>query len=159
MDKVVRWFNLDSVGNWIAGAGGMLLGLAGGWDALMKVLVVCMAVDYATGVINAIRERKLSSKVGFVGILRKLTIFGVVIVAAQVDAAMGLNAVCRTAAIAFYTANEAISVLENASAIGLGLPPKLVEVLGQLKEGGGKAKTDAETGENKTEDGSGSPSA
>ncbi len=58
---------------------------------------------------------------------------------AQIDVAMGLNAVCRTAAIAFYTANEAISVLENASAIGLGLPPKLVDVLGQLKAGGGKA--------------------
>ena len=87
-EKIVRWFNWDSFGNWCAGAGGMILGLAGGWDALMKVLVVCMAVDYATGVINAIRERKLSSKVGFVGILRKLTIFGVVIVAAQVDAAI-----------------------------------------------------------------------
>ena len=56
-----------------------------------------------------------------------------VIVAAQIDAAMGLQAVCRTAAIAFYTANEAISVLENASATGLGLPLKLVDVLGQLK--------------------------
>ncbi len=65
--KVVRWLNLDSVGNWLQGAGGMLLGLAGGWDALVKVLVVCMAVDYATGVINAIRERKLSSKVGLRG--------------------------------------------------------------------------------------------
>lgn len=138
LEKVIRWFNWDSIGNWCAGAGGMLLGLAGGWDALMKVLVVCMAVDYATGVINAIRERKLSSKVGFVGILRKLTIFGVVIVAAQVDAALNLQAVCRTAAVAFYTANEGISVLENAAAIGLPVPQKIIDMLGQLKDGGGK---------------------
>lgn len=151
VEKVVRWMSWDSIKNWCAGAGGMLLGLAGGWDALMKVLVVCMAVDYATGVINAIRERKLSSKVGFVGILRKLTIFGVVIVAAQIDVAMGLNAVCRTAAIAFYTANEAISVLENATALGIGLPPKLVDVLGQLKTGGGKAQDKTEDETAKTE--------
>lgn len=38
----------------------------------------CMAVGYAISVINAIRERKLSSKVRFAGILRKLTIFDVV---------------------------------------------------------------------------------
>ncbi len=143
-EKVLKWFSVDSIGNWIAGAGGALLGLAGGWDALMRVLVICMAVDYVTGVINAIKEKTLSSKVGWVGILRKLTIFGVVIVAAQIDIAMGLNAVCRTAAIAFYTANEAISMLENASAIGLGLPPKLVDVLGQLKAGGEKAKDKTE---------------
>ena len=143
-EKVLKWFSFDGIGNWIAGAGGALLGLAGGWDALMRVLVICMAVDYVTGVINAIKEKTLSSKVGWVGILRKLTIFGVVIVAAQIDIAMGLNAVCRTAAIAFYTANEAISMLENASAIGLGLPPKLVDVLGQLKAGGEKAKDKTE---------------
>lgn len=143
-ERIMKWFSVDSIGNWIAGAGGALLGLAGGWDALMRVLVICMAVDYITGVINAIKEKTLSSKVGWVGILRKLTIFGVVIVAAQIDIAMGLNAVCRTAAIAFYTANEAISMLENASAIGLGLPPKLVDVLGQLKAGGEKAKDKTE---------------
>ena len=112
----------------------------------MKVLVVCMCVDYATGVIKAIKEKRLSSQIGFVGILRKVTIFGVVVVASQIDAAMGLNAVCRTAAIAFYTANEAISVLENASVIGLGLPPKLVDVLGQLKDGGGKSQNQTEKG-------------
>lgn len=146
MEKVLHWFSMDSVGNWLAGAGGLILGLAGGWDALMKVLVVCMCVDYATGVIKAIKEKRLSSQIGFVGILRKVTIFGVVVVASQIDAAMGLNAVCRTAAIAFYTANEAISVLENASVIGLGLPPKLVDVLGQLKDGGGKSQNQTEKG-------------
>ena len=138
IEKVVRWMNWDSVENWYAGAGGLLLGLAGGWDALMKVLVVCMAVDYVTGVISAIKERRLSSKVGFVGILRKLTVFAVVVVAAQIDEALGLDAICRTAAVAFYTANEGISVLENAAAIGLPVPQKLVDLLGQLKNGGSK---------------------
>jgi toxin secretion/phage lysis holin len=140
MEKVVRWFNWDSIANWGAGVAGAALGLAGGWDALMKVLVTCMVVDYITGIWNAIKEKKLSSKVGFIGILRKLTIFGVVIVAAQVDVALNLQAVCRTAAVAFYAANEGISVLENAAAIGLPVPQKLVDMLGQLKDGGEKEK-------------------
>lgn len=140
LGKILRWFSFDGIGNWIAACGGALLGLAGGWDALMRVLVICMAVDYATGVINAIRTRELSSKVGFTGILRKLTIFGVVILAAQIDTALNMEAVCRTAAIAFYTANEGVSVLENAACIGLPIPQKLVDALGQLKGGGDKAK-------------------
>ncbi len=144
MENVLHWFKMDSVGNWLAGAGGLILGLAGGWDALMKVLVVCMCVDYATGVIKAIKGKRLSSQIGFVGILRKLTIFGVVIVAAQIDAAMDLQVVCRTAAIAFYTANEGISVLENAAALGLPVPQRLVDALGQLKDDGDKGKDSAD---------------
>ncbi len=139
-EKIAHWFSLDSLVNWAAGAGGVVIGLMGGWDALMKALVICMVVDYVTGVANAIKEKRLSSQIGFVGILRKLTIFGVVIVAAQIDQALGLDAVCRMAAVAFYTANEAISVTENAAAIGLPIPKRLVDALGQLKDGGGKAK-------------------
>jgi hypothetical protein len=73
-EKVIRWFNWDSIVNWCAAAGGVVLGLAGGWDDLMKVLVVCMAVDYATGLLNAIKDKTLSSKIGFIGLLRKITI-------------------------------------------------------------------------------------
>lgn len=137
-EKIAHWFCWDNLANWAAGLGGALLGLAGGWDALMRVLVICMAVDYVTGVINAIKERELSSKVGWIGIFRKLTIFGVVILAAQIDTALNLQAVCRTASIAFYTANEGISILENAAAIGLPIPQKLVDLLGQLKKGDDK---------------------
>ncbi len=137
-EKIAHWFSLDSLVNWAAGAGGVVIGLMGGWDALMKALVICMVVDYVTGVANAIKEKRLSSQIGFVGILRKLTIFGVIIVAAQIDLALGLDAICRTAAVAFYTANEAISVTENATAIGLPLPKRLADALGQLKDGGQK---------------------
>jgi toxin secretion/phage lysis holin len=141
-EKVIRWFNWDSIVNWCAAAGGVVLGLAGGWDDLMKVLVVCMAVDYATGLLNAIKDKTLSSKIGFIGLLRKITIFGVVVIAAQVDAALGMDAVCRTAAITFYTANECVSVLENAASVGLPVPQKLVDTLGQLKGSGEKEQSE-----------------
>lgn len=145
-EKIAHWFSLDSLVNWAAGAGGVVIGLMGGWDALMKALVICMVVDYVTGVANAIKEKRLSSQIGFVGILRKLTIFGVIIVAAQIDQALGLDAICRTAAVAFYTANEAISVTENAATIGLPIPQRLVDALGQLKDEGGKAQNQTEDG-------------
>lgn len=150
LEKIAHWFSLDSLANWAAGLGGALLGLIGGWDALMKALVICMVVDYLTGVANAFRERRVSSQVGFLGILRKLSIFAVVIVAAQIDQALGLDAICRTAAVAFYTANEAISVTENAAALGLPIPKRLIDALGQLKDGGGEP-------ENQTGDSSDAP--
>jgi len=135
-EKIAHWFCWDNLANWAAGLGGIFVGLLGGWDVLMKALVICMVVDYLTGVANAFREKRISSQVGFLGILRKLSIFAVVIVAAQIDQALGLDAICRTAAVAFYTANEAISVTENAAALGLPIPQKLIDVLGQLKKKG-----------------------
>lgn len=135
-EKIAHWFCWDNLANWAAGLGGAFVGLLGGWDALMKALVICMVIDYLTGVANAFKEKRVSSQVGFVGILRKLSIFAVVIVAAQIDNALGLEAVCRTAAVAFYTANEAISVTENAAALGLPIPQRLLDTLEQLKHRG-----------------------
>ena len=92
-----------------------------------------MALDYITGVLSAIKEKKLSSSVGFWGLLRKGVIFLVVMLAAQLDAALGQEAVCRTAAILFYIANEAVSMTENAAKLGVPVPGKILDVLEQLK--------------------------
>ncbi|HIT00749.1 MAG TPA: phage holin family protein [Candidatus Faecaligallichristensenella faecipullorum] len=124
---------MDRVYNWLGALAGMAVGLMGGWDAAMKVLTVCMALDYITGVLSAIKEKKLSSSVGFWGLLRKGVIFLVVMLAAQLDAALGQEAVCRTAAILFYIANEAVSMTENAAKLGVPVPGKILDVLEQLK--------------------------
>ena len=44
------------------------------------------------------------------------------------------GSVVRTAVIFFYLSNEGISILENATRIGLPVPQKLKNVLEQLKE-------------------------
>lgn len=133
LKEAARYLNMDRVYNWLGALAGMTVGLMGGWDAAMKVLTVCMALDYITGVLSAIREKKLSSSVGFWGLLRKGVIFLVVMLAAQLDAALGQEAVCRTAAILFYIANEAVSMTENAAKLGVPVPGKILDVLEQLK--------------------------
>jgi toxin secretion/phage lysis holin len=110
----------------------------------MQVLAVLMAVDYISGVFCAIKDKSLSSQIGFVGILRKLMMFGVVLAAAQVDRLLGQGAICRSAAIMFYAANEGISVLENTGRLGLPWPEKLMDVLAQLK--GDKASVGSDAG-------------
>ncbi|MNI70574.1 Holin family protein [compost metagenome] len=73
-----------------------------------------MVIDYASGVMAASIEGKLSSRVGGIGIARKVAIFAIVAVAHLVDTALGDAHLFRDAAIFFYIANELISLLENA---------------------------------------------
>lgn len=107
--------------------------LLGGLDAMLICLFTFMILDYVTGVIKAFKNKKLSSETGFYGILKKITILVVIMVAVQVDTALQLNDVMRYLAIGFYIANEGLSILENAGEIGIPLPEKLKESLESLR--------------------------
>ena len=125
-----------------AAVGGWLGYFLGGCDGLLIALVVFTVVDYITGLMCAISDRKLSSEVGFRGICRKVLIFFLVGVANILDVEIiGIGSVLRTAIIFFYLSNEGVSLLENAAHLGLPIPKKLKDVLAQLhdraEEGGG----------------------
>jgi len=124
---------------WIQAAfvavGGGLGWLLGGLDGFIYALVAIVVLDYLTGVMCAIVERKLSSDIGFRGIFKKITIFVMVAVAHIVCSYVlsGDIAAIRTAVIFFYIANEGLSVLENATRLGLPVPQKLKDILVQLR--------------------------
>ncbi len=119
----------------IAGIGGWLGYFLGGCDGLLIALVVFVVVDYITGVMCAIADKKLSSEVGFKGICRKVLIFLLVGIANILDVqVIGTGSVLRTAVIFFYISNEGISLTENAAHLGLPIPEKLKVVLEQLHD-------------------------
>lgn len=121
----------------VAVLGCFLSYIFGSWDTCLMVLVSFMLIDYLTGVIGGIIQKKLSSHIGFVGILRKSTIILVLIVAVLLDRLLnGGTWVFRTLVCYFYIANEGISIIENAGKCGIPLPQKLIEVLEQLKDKG-----------------------
>ena len=108
----------------------------GGFDGFLYALIVFVVVDYLTGIMAAILNKRLSSEVGFHGIFKKVVIFALVAVGHIVDTHVIQNgSVIRTAVIFFYLSNEGISILENASLIGLPVPQKLKDVLEQLRDG------------------------
>ena len=107
--------------------------LWGSPDAWLKALVALVVLDYVTGVVSAVLEKKLSSKAGFHGILKKLLLFVVVAVAHIIDTATGLGGVLRSAVIGFLAANEGISILENSARCGIPVSKKLLEILEQLR--------------------------
>ena len=118
-----------------AAIGGWLGYFLGGCDGLLIALVVFVAVDYITGVMCAVSDKKLSSEVGFKGIFKKVVIFALVAIGHIIDTYVIQNgSVIRTAVIFFYLSNEGISILENVSVLRLPVPQKLKDVLEQLKD-------------------------
>lgn len=121
-----------------AALGGFLGWFLGGMDGFLYVLITFMAIDYITGVMCAIADKKLSSEVGFKGICRKVMILALVGIGNIIDVyVLGNGSVLRTAVIFFYLSNEGISLIENAAHIGLPIPEKLKDVLAQLHNKGG----------------------
>ncbi len=118
-----------------AGVGGWLGYFLGGCDGLILALLAFVVIDYITGVMCAIADKKLSSAVGFKGICRKVLIFLLVGIANILDVqVIGTGSVLRTAVIFFYISNEGVSLLENAGHLGLPIPVKIKAVLEQLHE-------------------------
>lgn len=127
MDKLIQSFAAMSCAVF-----GFLWGTA---DGLLYALLAFMIFDYFTGVLVAISRKVLSSEVGFKGIAKKVMILLLVAVGHILDVhVLGGGAICRSAVIGFYIANEGISILENAGNLGIPLPKKLVAVLQQLKK-------------------------
>lgn len=118
-----------------AAVGGWLGYFLGGCDGLLYALLAFVVIDYITGVMCAIADKKLSSSVDFKGICRKVLIFLLVGIANILDVqVIGTGSVLRTAVIFFYISNEGVSLLENAGHLGLPISVKIKAVLEQLHE-------------------------
>lgn len=137
MREIWNWAQLS-----LAALGGFLGWFLGGVDGFLYALVAFVAIDYVTGIMCAIVDRVLSSEIGYRGIFKKVLIFALVGVAHIIDQnIIGDGSIIRTAVIFFYLSNEGISIIENATRLGLPIPEKLRDVLEQLKDGGDKDGT------------------
>ena len=129
----------SSIGGWL----GYFLG---GMDGFIYALLTFVVLDYVTGVMVAIVNKKLSSEIGFKGIFKKVLIFALVGLGNVLDVhIIGTGSCLRTAIIFFYISNEGVSLLENAALLGLPIPEKLKDVLAQIKEKGDETNGDSKT--------------
>lgn len=119
----------------IAGAVGAVLGfMYGEVTGLFWALIAFMALDYITGVIVAVIEKRLSSEVGFRGLAKKFLILVFVAVGHIADTyILGGTPAAMSAVMLFYIANEGISIIENAAALGIPVPKKLTNIMEQIK--------------------------
>jgi len=130
---------MKAIWNWVqaalAAVGGFLGWFLGGLDGFLYALIAFVVIDYLTGVMCAIADKKLSSEIGAKGIFKKVLIFVLVGVGHIIDSqVLGDGGAIRTAVIFFYLSNEGVSLLENAAHIGLPISEKLKSILEQLHD-------------------------
>jgi toxin secretion/phage lysis holin len=118
---------------------GFIVGLLGGWSVLLQVLLTLVCIDYISGLLASGVEGKLSSKIGFKGIAKKLMIFVLVAVGHLVDKAIGQGSMIQDSIIFFYMGNEILSILENAGRTGLPVPDQIKSAV-QILKGKGEGK-------------------
>lgn len=119
----------------IVAIGTLFTWLLGAWYTPLVILIVLMSLDYITGITKGYVNKDLSSNIGLKGIARKGIIFTILIVAVMLDRLLNTgNWIFRTLVCYFYIANEGISIIENASELGVPVPSKLKNALIQLKE-------------------------
>ncbi len=129
---------------------GAIAGWVGGWPPMMIWLAAMMGADYVSGVIVAACGKSpksesggLSSKVGFIGLAKKGFILLIVLAATLLDQAIGGGQmVFQGATVAYYLANEGLSLLENAALLGVPFPERVKKALEVLREKEGKNDKD-----------------
>ena len=119
--------------------GGGMAYVLGGWDILLWTLTAFVVLDYVTGLIRAAKMKELSSEIGFWGLVRKIMIFVLVIVANLLQQLINESIPLREIVIMFFISNEGISLLENAS-IFIDVPDRLTDTLLQLRDNEAKGQ-------------------
>jgi toxin secretion/phage lysis holin len=109
--------------------------LFGGWSLPLQILVAVVIIDYITGLSAAFVGKRLDSRIGSKGIVKKVGYFILVALAHLLDRGTGMAApVLQTATIWFLVANEGISITENLGEIGVPIPDRLRQALAVLRD-------------------------
>ncbi len=129
---------MENLGKWLLAVGSWLVSyLFGGWSAVLGVLLFFVILDYLTGVAAGGATGKLKSKIGLIGIARKVFIFAMVAVGHLVDGILGDGHLFRDTVAFFYIANELLSITENGGKLGAPIPNVIKQAIEVLKGKGG----------------------
>jgi len=112
---------------------GTISHLLGGFDLLLKTILILIVLDYLTGTLSAVYNKKLSSSIGFKGILKKFMIILLIILSTALNGVIESMPI-REIMIMFFIANEGISIIENAVNLDLPIPKKIIKMLKQIQE-------------------------
>ena len=108
--------------------------LVGGLDVSLIALLVAIVLDYVSGVTKAYVTKQLSSQTGFRGIVKKVAVLMIVMLAVLVDRVTGETGAIRTLVIYYFVANEGLSIIENLGQTGVPIPQSIKKALKALKK-------------------------
>lgn len=123
---------LAAIGAWFAQ-------LYGGWNGAMTTLLIAVVADFFTGIMCGWLNKSphtesggVSSRVMREGMVQKVFIFVVLLLAARLDMVMNVT-IWKDAACIYYIAEEALSIIENVGRLGVPIPEKLKNAIEALK--------------------------
>lgn len=111
-----------------------LIYLLGGLDVALTCLLIAIVLDYVSGLIKAFVTKNLSSKIGVKGIIKKVSILLIVMLAVLIDRVTGETGSIRTLVIYYFVANEGLSILENLGQAGVPIPQSIKKALKVMKK-------------------------
>jgi toxin secretion/phage lysis holin len=106
----------------------------------IDLLSLLMLLDIITGVLKAIKNKTLRSRTAWYGYARKIGVFIAIIAVNIIDVIMGLGGAVVYTTVLFYIANEALSVVENLSELGVKVPKIVMDKLHVMQNEKGDEK-------------------
>lgn len=107
--------------------------LLGGGDELLTLLIFLIATDLVTGVMKAIATKTLNAEKMFLGGMKKLAIFIMIIIGVQMELAFNNIIPFREIIIMYYITTEGLSFIENIGHF-ITLPDQFTKFFVKLKE-------------------------
>lgn len=108
--------------------------LFGCCDKLFIILIIFIVIDYITGILKAIYNKELNSRIGAKGIIKKVGYIFIVIISSLLDNLLGSQEKIRSLIIYMFIANEGISILENWAKMGIKIPKFLKDKFNSLNK-------------------------
>lgn len=122
------------------GVSGIISSILGGFDVLLKCLMLLMLMDIIAGLCSAAFFNKsqyskngLTSNAMAQGIIKKLFILIIVSMGVIINKVLGINYI-RNAIILYFIASEGLSILEHMINVGVPFPPIVAKMLSVIME-------------------------
>lgn len=117
-------------------ASSFIINAMGGWGQDIQTLLIFMTMDYFLGMSNAVifktspksQNGALNSKVGLIGICKKLMLLSMVIVGYRIDVTFGLDYVRGGVCVALII-NELVSMMETWKLSGVKTPQIINDII------------------------------
>lgn len=150
---------MKKVAEFFAAVAGAIISFFTTLPPLVWILIATMSIDFLTGMIcGAMGKSKktetgyLASHAAFIGLLKKVLILLVVMLAELLDRAVSSGAGIQFAAVMgatclWFIASEGLSILENVASMGIPIPKILLKVLEIMREKGDVPEQPAEQAE------------
>lgn len=121
--------------------GSFISSLFGGWDSALTTLLICMGVDFVTGLILGGVFHKspksangaLESKASWKGLCKKGITLLIVLISYRLEMLVDIP-ILREAVIISFIVSELLSIIENAGLMGVPIPKVITSAIALLKE-------------------------